>query len=314
MILRAVLVWLALCFPAFAQVGQIPIYLQPAPSVSSYVGPGDTFSTSVVGAYSCAEAYSAAYATALGNACDLVDSAAPTTVICTLKFLATGKVDLASASCAGSVTPATKCAAATGGVCNISKVYDQSGFGRDVIQVTAANQPTLVFSSTPTGTLPSINCGVAASNISVTTAGTVTVPQPFTMFAVAIRASDFTTSGGIIGGIAASNVQGLSSGTASATAQMNAGLGANQAASDSAWHALGGLANAASGAINIDGTDTTVNTGVNAFTTAQFRLCRGNGAQYPGKIAEAIFYGATSTSTDRSALSTNAHSSGRYNF
>jgi hypothetical protein len=283
-------------------------------SAPSYQGPGDTFSTSVVGAYSCAEAYTAAYASGGGNACDLVDSAAPTTVICTLKFLATGKVDLASASCTGSVTPATKCAAATGGVCNISKVYDQSGNGRDMIQVTAANQPTLLLSSTPTSTLPAINCGTAASNISLQIAGTITQGMPFTMFAVMIRTSDFTSTGGAMGGILGSNIQGIGSGSSANTVTMSNGNVTSAAATDSVWHAVGGLANGASGAINVDGSDSTVNTGVNSFSAAAFRLCRGNSAQYPGRIAEAIFYGATTTSTDRGNLSTNAHSSGRYNF
>lgn len=315
--LYAFLITAALCFPSIGAMAWWQSIQQVGVSAGGtpYVGPGDTFSTSVVGAYSCAEAYNAAYATALGNACDLVDSAAPTTVICTLKFLATGKVDLASASCTGSVTPATKCAAATGGVCNISKVYDQSGFGRDMTQVTAANQPTITFSSTPTGTLPAIFCGTAASNISVTTTATVTVAQPFTMFAVMIRTSDFTSGSGAIGGIAASGIQGLSSGNGTNLVAMVAPNGNSAAATDSVWHAVSGVANNLSGAINVDGTDTTaVNTGTNSFSAAAFRLCRGNGAQYPGRIAEAIFYGATTTSTDRGNLSTNAHSSGRYNF
>lgn len=277
----------------------------------SYTGPGDVFNTSPVAAYSCSEAYNAAGASTAVSACDLVDSAAPTVTICTLRFTSTGKVDL-TAYCPGSVTPAAKCAAATGGVCNISKAYNLISPGTlDAVQTTAINQPTLAFSSTPLGTLPAINCGNGTPTILLQTSAGVTQAQPFTLAAVVNRTG--TGPGGAIGGPLTPNLF-LGSQTGANLADMDAGNDLTMTMTDNAWHTLIGLANGASnGAINVDGTDLTGNTGVNTFSSSAIRLCRAT-IQWGGLLAEAQFWGAITTSTNRNAISANAHSSGRYNF
>jgi hypothetical protein len=292
--------------------GGFNVGLGPFASSSGYTGPGDVFSTSPLAAYSCSEAYNAAGANTSTSACDLVDSAAPTVVICTLRFTSTGNVDL-TAYCPGSVTPAAKCAAATGGVCNISKAYDLTGGGNPAIQVTAVNQPTLTFSSTPLGTLPAINCGTGSS-ISLQTSGTFTQAQPLAMSAVLIRTTG-TALGGAIGS-AAVNQAFIGSGAGASLAAVDGGSPLTAAATDNSWYSLGGLINGNSltSAINVNGADTAGNAGVNGISAAGIRLCRAETAQFEGLIAEAMIWATTTTSTNRNAISANQHSAGRYNF
>jgi hypothetical protein len=147
--LLAAALWALLCGQAGAQLAGGLIFPGPGLPVAAaitYVGPNDTISGATAFG-SCARAVSASYAAGGGNLCDLVDSAAPTTVICTLKALTSGKVDLASASCTGGVTPSVKCAAATGGTCNVSKIYDQVNATNSWVQTSAATQPKLTFSA-----------------------------------------------------------------------------------------------------------------------------------------------------------------------
>jgi hypothetical protein len=60
---------------------------------ASYQGPGDIASGATAWG-SCVRAYNAAYANGTNSLCDLVDSAAPTTAICTLRVKTNGLVDL----------------------------------------------------------------------------------------------------------------------------------------------------------------------------------------------------------------------------
>lgn len=302
----------ALCLaPIGAQAWWQSVAQQSAGSAPSYQGPGDVFTTSPYAWYSCARVFTAAQANTSTSLCDLVDSAAPTVVICTLRGSSTGFVDLAGSYCTGSVTPSVKCAAATGGVCNVSQMYDLTGNGRHVTQATAASQPALTFSSTPSGTLPSVNCAVGAT---VLASGAVTQAQPLTFSAVALRNST-TTAGGIVGG--ASGAPYLAGGTTNNQVQINGGSSLTATASDASWHALNALANGngTSSAINVDGSDATGAGGTTGLSALAIRLCRANSTGYNGRIAEAGIWAASSTSTDRGNLNTNQHSllSG-YNF
>src|SRR3981081_854042 len=83
----------------------------------SYQGPGDVVSGALIWG-SCARAYSSAQASTAISFCDLVASGFPTVTLFTLRGSSAGIVDL-SAYFPGSVTPAAKCATATGAVCNI---------------------------------------------------------------------------------------------------------------------------------------------------------------------------------------------------
>ena len=162
---------------------------------SGYQGPAD-----VIGSadrfYSFGRAYNNAYAAAAGTLAVLVDSAAPTTPICTLRSLSTGYVDL-TAYCVGSVTPATKCAAATGGVCNIWKWTDQSGNGDDLVMATAVSQPKLGFSVLDS--LPCADFTSSSSSIYMASAGgALTQAVPFNFMAIAARTADPTVGNQIV--------------------------------------------------------------------------------------------------------------------
>ena len=275
----------------------------------SYAGPGDLLSGWFVWG-SCARAFSAAYAASGGNACDLVDSAAPTVVICTLKFKPTGFVDLTTASCTGGVTPATKCAAATGGVCNVSQVYDQTGNSRPWTNATAASQPFLVFSGL--NSLPVMKC--TAASCRVISPGSLSVSFPFTWSVVAER--QVTSGVGVVLGAASGNVYIGFGSAANVAGLSNNGGPATVAATDNAWHGIQGLANTGSGsALNVDGTDTSgLTAGGTAITSDNLRIFQGNGIdECTCSIAEVGLLAATTTSTQRGNLFTNQNGSSGYN-
>lgn len=308
-------VLLALFLTAWASFVAVPIALAQSNIIgggvfgdvktggAAYVGPGDIFNTSSIAAYSCSEAYLASYASGLGAACDVVDTSTGL-ITCTYHFQANGKVNPSECNGVGQ-----SCQTA----CSIAKAYDQTGNGRHATQVTLAQMPTLTFNSTPLGTLPAINCGTGASTIFLATSATVTQAQPLTLYAVGIRNGNFTTAMGMIGS-AINNGDLIGPFSAINTWEMYAGTAVQGTAADNAWHAASGLANGASGAINIDGSDTIGNSSALGLTAELVRLCRAGTLAVAGLIAEAAFWGVSTTSTNRNAISANAHSAGRYNF
>jgi hypothetical protein len=303
-------VLLRLCVVASAQFNGCPAgFCAPtAAPTASYQGPGDIVSGFLTWG-SCARVYTASLASTSTSLCDLVDSAAPTVVICTLRGTATGFVDLVGAYCTGSVTPATKCAAATGGVCNISQVYDQTGHSHPFTQTTAASQPSLVFSAL--NGLPGMNFGTSTNGLLAT--GTITQAQPFTFSAVYKRVNA-TPAGGIIGSDTGTTI--CAEASTSGNTGLTAGTLVNETAADAAFHSINDLVSSTSSAINVDGTDTaSLSVGTNAFSSNAVRIGRCNGATLTtGSIMEAGILNATTTSTQRNSLSTNQHGSTGYNF
>lgn len=306
-------------FPALA-AAQSPIKAFPpgafqnraamdAAPVVGYQGPGDIVSgaTALGG---CARVYTAALASTSTSLCDLVSSAAPTVVICTLRGSSTGFVDLTGTYCVGTITPATACAAAVGGICNVSKVYDQTGNGNHWTNATAASQPTLQFSAL--GGLPGLK--YASASGTVLSGSTLTIAQPFSISTVYERTSNFTTTSTILGLSSGSTIFGSNSSTNSVVFSNGTSLTAT--ASDSAFHALQGTANGASSAIMVDGSDTTGNAGVNSYTGGSSRFGRGSGGFTPdGIIMEAGIWPSAFSAGNRTSLNTNQHSStSGYNF
>lgn len=296
--------WLA---PAWAQV---PLTGAGKGTPAAFAGPFDVYTTAPAVGWSCARALSAAKAAAQANLCELVDSASPTTPICTLKAKKDGFVDLTTASCTGGLTPAAACAAATGGVCNIWKIYDQSGNSRDAVQATAANQPVIRFSSTPSGALPAIDCKTAGTIIASVSAGTA-INQAFATSLVAFHPTGLG-NGNLLGsdGTAVTTIS-------STTATVAAGTNLTAAISDNTWYAVQGLlnGNGTSSAINVNGSDTTGAAGTGGIASgATLSICRALGSQGRGYIAEALIWGssATTTSTDRTNIYNNQHSANGY--
>lgn len=308
MILRAVLVWLALCSAVLGQVGQIPAWppLQRFAS-ATYQGPGDIVSGATAWG-SCARVYTAAQASTATSLCDLVSSSAPTVTICTLRATATGFVDL-SAYCPGSVTPAAICAAATGGVCNVQKVYDQSSNGNHFTNTTASSQPVLAFSAL--NGLPGLT-GLVASATVLNTAS-LTVPQPLTLVSVYERTAGPTTVACAIGN-GTSNLCVGGSNTSGQGVLFGSGGSINVAATESVFHAIQGASIANVGTINVDGTEAS-NTQATAFSGNALRMLRGAGANtLTGIVMEGGLWPSGFSAGNRTSMNANMHGTSGYNF
>jgi hypothetical protein len=307
--------WLFVAGAAWGQVGQIPTYIQPPPASASYVGPGDISlggSTANVKAYiSCARVLNTAKATTATPMCDLVDSTAPTTVLCTLHGTPSGFVDLSAAGCGGT-TPAALCAARTGGVCNISKAYGQDGTGLfgDFTQTVAADQPFLTFSAL--NGLPSITCTTTVQCVlSSTVSGTLA--PPFSVSVVGIHGNT-TVPGPILA--AGTSTTGMSWNPLSAsTAGCQGSSGIFGTSSDTTWQGMS-CQFGTSGNLNINGSSVvTGSTGTQGFSAEALRIFRSQGGihQGQGQILELMINAAQTTNTDLNNLFANMNSANGYN-
>lgn len=146
-------------------------------SSASYVGPGDLKSGATAW-YSCAFAYSAAYAASLGNACGLTRTSDSATCIEKVAANGTGDVTIgtpcnsaASGACS-SGSPCTVTTFCTSTTCSVTTMYDQSGNG---VTQSCSGGPRLVL-TTP---FPTVNAAGGSCN------GTISItPQPMTFSAV----------------------------------------------------------------------------------------------------------------------------------
>jgi Concanavalin A-like lectin/glucanases superfamily len=277
--------------------------------VATFQGPGDVASGALAWG-SCARVYDAALASTSTSLCDLVSSSAPTVVLCTLRGSSTGFVDL-SAYCAGSLTPAATCAAATGAVCNVSKVYDQTGNSNHFTNVTAASQPVLTFSAL--NSLPGMT-GTNGASTAITTTTSISATQPYTLIAVAKRPNNTGGAAGVFG----QNGSGLvdlgytaSVNTATFTNQTNSATGT---ASDNAFHDLIGVSAAGGTTLNVDGSSAGTGTALGNLTSFPMRAGRSANpaASLSGTWME---FGVWPSAVTASTMSTNIHSAtSGYNF
>lgn len=312
--LFALIVAAALCLPSIgARAWWQSIQQVSISAGATFQGPGDIVSGATAWG-SCARAYNAAYANGTNPLCDLKDATTGTVSICTLRVLTTGFVDLAGTYCTGSATPAVACAAAAGGACIISKVYDQTGTGNHFIQATAATMPALTFSAL--GGLPGLTF-VKANNTAMS-AGTLTFNQPFTMSCVFKRTANTADGETVLAG------QGSSVGLGPASSANLVGIIAptelTVAATESVFHASQGVFNNLSSAVVADGTVTTGTAGAANITAVAFRLGRSQaGNTLDGVIMEAGIWPALAMTTgggsQTALLNTNQHSAANgYNF
>jgi hypothetical protein len=297
-------------------------YLEPIPVAgflllvgpsTSYVGPGDIVSGSI-GWYSCARVYNAAAATISTSMCDLVDSAAPTVVVCTLRGSSTGYVDL-TAYCPGSTTPAALCATKTGGKCNVSQMYDQSGSSHPMVEATASVQPVLVFSSL--NGLPGIT-GVTANNTILGTSATITQTQPFSTSGVFKRTSvsgnfDAVMGLSLVGAIL------FGGGTTTGKASIDDDTiysPASPAMPENAFTAMQAFYSGTSSLLTIDGTDSATGYAGTYGISGTVRIFRGNACcTMTGTIMETGIWNASFSSGNRTAMNANQHSATvGYNF
>lgn len=273
----------------------------------SFQGPGDVVSGAVAWG-SCARVYNASLASTATSLCDLKDATTGTVAICTLRGSSTGFVDLAGSYCTGSATPAVACAAAAGGSCVVSKLYDQTGTGNFWSTATLAAMPALTFSAL--NGLP----GLTGAGLVVLPTGNITQAGPLSFSYVSKRTGAFTTlqnvfsisGGAIIAGYAASinNATLVDVGTVTA------------AASDSAFHALQMIVNA-TGTVVVDGAATTGALSTNGLTATPLRLMSANGAGagLTGVVMEVGMWPGAFNATQYGNMDTNQHSAANgYNF
>lgn len=300
--------WLGLCTFASAQSTILPGFppgtLQSRGALdattATYQGPGDIKSGAFAW-FSCARAYTAAYAAVGGALCDVVDTSTGLTT-CTFHAQANGFVDPTECN-------ATACATA----CSIKKLYDQTSNGRDATQATLATMPLVDFSGA--GGLPGIKCASTGTACVIST-GSLTLAQPINLSMVAKRAGAFTTQQGFMGGntIVGPNF-GFTTSTNTASFCVNS-VCITGTASDGSFHSFNGLGNGGgtSSAFNIDGSDTTGATSTNGYSAEALRTHR-LVTQSQGTIMEDGYWGTPAWSaTDRNNISANQHGANGYNF
>ena len=303
----------ALCLaPIGAQAWWQSVDQQSVGSAPSYQGPGDIVSGALAWG-SCARVYNASLASTSTSLCDLVDSVSGAAVG-TLRGSAAGTVDL-SAYFSGSVTPAAACAAAGGGACRVSKVYDQIGGTAGWTNATNGQRPILTFSAQ--NGLPGMT-GTAAGNTNLTTVATFTRAQPWTQVMVAKRTANFTTSQSLMGSSGAfnhctsftssANTAGFSSDGVSTITQGSV--------TDSNFHAIQVVADTSPNSVlAVDGTETTGNAGTGAFSSNTSRIMRcSGGLSMDGVFLEGGLWPAGFNGTQRTNMNSNLHGASGYNF
>jgi len=276
-----------------------------APAASSYQGLLDVFSTGALAGYSCARAPNAAFAA--GSALCEVQRTSDNTK-CTIVSKANGFADTTTANCSSNTQTIVQFCNAT--TCGVDKSVNLVTPGTlDAVQATQASQPILTLSSTPNGTLPAISCGTGAL-LFLATSSTATQTTAVTLSAVLIRTTG-TSEGGAFGGSSTVPI-GPSSGAS--LAEINGGTALTKAATDNQWYSLQAM-NTPSGAINVNGSDTTGSASTNNFA-GNIRICKAAAIEATNVlIAEAYLFVAITTSTDRNAMSANQHGpTSGYNF
>ncbi len=262
---------------------------------------------------STARAYNAAYANGTNPLADLVDATTGTVAICTLRVLTTGFVDLTGTYCLASTTPATACAAAAGGFCKVTKLYDQTGNGNHWTNATASSMPSLTFSAL--NSLPGMTFIVANSSLLAT--GNTTVSYPFSGSAVAERTGSTAAVGVVFGGPSITYEFGFQNSANTALSSFTGSITAT--ASDSSFHALQHVNAGAAGAssfLTVDGSDTSGTTTNSGWSAQVLRIGRGASCcTLPGVVMEAgVWSNTTFSGTDRTNLNTNQHGANGYNF
>lgn len=266
------LILLLWAIPAFAQVSITGAGKGTPTVAASYCGPGDAgVCNGTAGAlvfYSCGRAYNAAYANGTNPLCDLV-AVTGGAAVGTLRVKTNGYVDL-TAYFAGSVTPAAACAAASGGSCLVSKIYDHLGSANCTgscdltVSPGGTTRPPIAFSGATTSlnSLPCVN--TASGTQSLVGAGTITstaAPYSFTIVGKILSANNgrMFVSGALQGGILDNSAN---------LVRMFAGSSLNATADDTKFQTFIGIANTTTtGVMAIDGASTTGTTGTTTINS-----------------------------------------------
>lgn len=249
--LAALAAWLLSATLASAQM--MGISGGPFTVGSAYVGPGDN--APFTAWYSTAYAWNAAYATVGGLAFNARNTI--TNEQCDFPVVAAGGIGIAKncTSTSNGLSVSTFCTLG----CAVTKLYDQTGGGRHLLQATTGNQPALTVSGIdglPSLSLTASTMSMAASSSFTPASGVLTIEL------VADRA---TGTGNAIfseNGTGNNRVQ-FSSGVANQFREVGGGSTAITAtAADATAHILLGLIAGASpnSLVAVDGTETTGST------------------------------------------------------
>ncbi len=204
--------------------------------------------------------------------------------------------------------------------CLVKIAYDQSGLNGcsaapcNMVAPTPVAAPVLTLS-----VLGSTACMVftGSNNDVISTASASTVAQPYSVSAVSSRP---TAGRGVIGVLFADQA-GVGTGDAfvyysatNDTVTMQSNSAQSATATDNSFHAMQFNFQGASGNFYIDGNNTSVggSTGTNSMTLG-FQIGQGAALFLTATVCELALY-PQNNSTNQSALNTNQHSSGRWNF
>jgi hypothetical protein len=252
-------------------------FCSPPVTSVTYVGPGNITGGGILFG-STGRAYNATYAASNGNLADLV-ATGNGTAVCTLKSLSTGFVNLTSSACSGQ-TPVAACAAANGGACSVTKLYDQTASGAcggscDMVQATLANMPALTFNA-----LNGLPCAAGTNNTStvLATAGNITQSAPFTYTAVGERTGNFAAIQNLLNNNTINFIRFAASAN---TISFGNGANISLTAADSAPHAMLMIASATAplAAIDSSANTSTTTTGTTALAHSQGLVGRTGGGQ-----------------------------------
>jgi hypothetical protein len=280
--------------------------LYPGAGGGGFSGPGDVVSGSTAW-FSTARAYNASFAAGAGAIADLVDTATGLAT-CTMNIGTNGFANLSALSCAGgTLSVVTFCTVTHPAGCSITKVYDQTGNGKHVLNVTLSQMPNLTFNainSLPGMTLINANAdNLIASGFSISAAYSMSTVYKRTATSSGAILDGNSTGIGICGG--AANQVRLGGGFIAATA------------SDSAYHAVQGVVNGASSVLTVEGSDTT-GTASGNYSAESLRVGRGSNSctgTLDGTIMEAGYWPSGFSGPNRTAMNTNQHSATvGYNF
>lgn len=192
----------------------------------------------------------------------------------------------------------------------ITKLYDQTGNGNDLVQATAIRQPQ--FLAGTLGTLPAIRY-IVANPSALVTSTTFTQAQPFTWITVAQRSGGFSTIANIMSaGPTSADQWGPYNAPNGWFLDTAAALMNYSPVSDSAFHGLAVVPNGASTLIGVDGSLLTPpfspgTTGLSADNLYTGTYIDDINNPFDGYSTEIGFWGSGFTSGQIASMSTNQH-------
>lgn len=215
---------------AFAQLSSTGAGKKASPA-AAYAGPGDIVAGAT--AWYGLRAYSTAdRGNRLLNVCNVAD------VAC---------ADLSSDATTGALVIGTIGGSSCSNVtCTIKTMYDRSGNGNDITQATIGTRPTLVVSC-----VNSLPCS-QFSGSQFLSGSSISKSQPITISTVAIRTGSFSAFSALVSLHRTGDVTTLDFFSSANNASIYSGSVLSAAALDNAWHALQGIFNGGSSAVNVN--------------------------------------------------------------